>query len=66
MTIFKGIFGLGKVGFGIDKAPASLIHQRRVVCSRCPEKIGPKCIVCRCYLVPKTRIRGEKCPRGYW
>ncbi len=65
-NIFKGILGLGKAGLGIDTAPATLIHQRREVCRRCRHNVRGKCAACRCYLVAKTKLRSEKCPRGHW
>ena len=44
------------------------ILNRIVVCGTCPDyqKFRGKCKKCGCFLVVKTGLEAEKCPRGLW
>lgn len=42
------------------------IAVRIATCESCPDKISNKCRVCGCYVVLKTGLDAESCPRGLW
>lgn len=72
--ILKGITGITKATFGMDKAEEDTICRRLKICRRCPElryvglksKSVKKCNQCGCYLELKTKLRHENCPLGKW
>jgi len=62
----KGIIGLAKAEFGINKASEDLIAERKAICMRCEHNDIGRCERCNCYLYAKIRIKGEKCPENKW
>ncbi|MBA7630060.1 hypothetical protein ES703_37568 [subsurface metagenome] len=62
----KGIIGLAKAEFGIDRASEELIAERKAVCMSCDLNDIGRCFKCNCYLYAKIRIRKEKCPENKW
>jgi hypothetical protein len=68
-----GAVGLTKALVGIDRAPAAVTEARRAICRQCDRatrhKDGVrvlKCLECSCWIKPKTRLAGERCPLGKW
>lgn len=71
----SGIKGLSKYYLGIDKPVDELVSKRRQICTACPKltelqnKSGTfkkVCAECGCFIIPKTKIKSEKCPIGKW
>jgi len=62
----KGIVGLAKAEFGIDKASEEVIAERKAVCMSCALNDIGRCSKCNCYLYAKIRIKNEKCPENKW
>ena len=65
-SIPKGIIGLAKAEFGIDKASEEVIAERKAICMSCALNDIGRCSKCNCYLYAKIRIRKEKCPEHKW
>ena len=75
----RGAAGLAKATAGLHPAPLEVVLVRRRKCQRCPNltkdtadwpfrnQFGPwGCVVCRCFIEPKTRLKTERCPKGIW
>lgn len=78
-TIKDGIVGLAKAAAHIERASDSIINERREICRSCEHleirerKDGTmgmttfsRCLVCKCFLKPKTALATDKCPVGKW
>jgi len=65
-NIPKGIVGLAKAEFGIDRASEALIAERKAVCMACELNDIGRCSECNCYLHAKIRINKETCPENKW
>jgi hypothetical protein len=68
-----GAVGSIKALVGIDRAPDSVIAARVQVCRQCDRATRHRdgvrvlrCLECTCWIKPKTRLAGEKCPLGRW
>lgn len=74
MSMWDGVRGLANVAAGRDKAPPWLVRERRLACLRCPARTfaiirARRLVVCRecdCFILAKTRLASQYCPRGYW
>ena len=77
----KGAIGLTKAVLHIDRAPHAVIMERRGFCRSCEFATrNPKpqfakftgltnrsrCTICQCFIVAKTVIAGESCPKEKW
>ncbi len=75
----KGVIGLTKAAFGVDRASDELIATRRDICRTCGYSAKRKrkdgmlglttlstCSQCGCFIAPKTTIKAEKCKAGLW
>lgn len=47
-------------------ATDDVIKVRIDTCKACNDFTGTRCLACGCYIVLKTGIASEKCPKGYW
>lgn len=53
-------------------ADSPMVQARRVKCADCPFLLRrfiaklAQCGKCGCFILPKTRVIGEKCPVGRW
>lgn len=62
---------VGQRGIGKQPAP-SRGEERLAICRACPmlrKNYGPipdQCSVCNCFVVLKTAVPGESCPKGKW
>lgn len=64
--IQKGIVGLAKAEFKINRASEEIIAERKEICMACKYNDIGRCERCNCYLYAKIRIKGEKCPENLW
>ncbi len=39
---------------------------RMKICNTCPDYAAPRCKLCGCFMVAKTKIPQAKCPAGKW
>ena len=62
----RGAKGLTKAALQIDKAPATVIHERRGICHLCEHLQNGRCDICKCYILAKARLLGEDCPIDKW
>lgn len=65
------IFSLGNALYHAAKtgqlsAPQEKVKLRMETCRACNFLAGNRCSACSCYVVMKTAIASEKCPRAYW
>jgi hypothetical protein len=78
-TIVKGVKGLSKAAFKIDRLSPDAIQSRRDICRACEfatrnEKFSEtkgltnlsRCQKCKCFIAAKTVISKEKCPLWKW
>jgi hypothetical protein len=78
-NLVRGVAGLVKAAARADRAPDPVIAARRDVCRSCDraEKRARKdgsaglttfsrCMVCRCFIAPKSTLASERCPEGRW
>jgi len=70
-TIARGAAGLAKAALGIDRADPEIVAFRRRTCGGCPDvvlRLGviQQCRRCGCGILPKTLVKGERCPAGRW
>lgn len=66
MNITHGAIGLIKSIFGIDIITSQKQFERMKICSICENFSKRRCNVCGCYLVHKTRLKSEHCPKNKW
>jgi hypothetical protein len=69
--VFAGAVGLTKAALRVDRAEEVLIRPRRSLCAACPQANAgasktSRCLVCTCFIHPKTATASEKCPVGKW
>jgi hypothetical protein len=69
--VFAGAVGLTKAALRVDRADEVLIRRRRSLCGACPQANAgasktSRCLVCTCFIHPKTATASEKCPLGKW
>lgn len=54
---------------GIDQSvPESVAKERMDICKSCPHfnpTLG-NCMICKCFLSVKTKLKQESCPIGQW
>ncbi|MAK37878.1 MAG: hypothetical protein CMC15_17095 [Flavobacteriaceae bacterium] len=62
----KGIKGLTKSTLGLGLASEEVIKERRSICDTCVHRDNKSCSICGCFIIPKTRVASEECPKGYW
>ncbi len=62
----RGAVGLTKAALQFDKAPATIIHERRGICHQCEHLKGGRCDICKCFILAKGRILSEECPKDKW
>ncbi len=75
-TILTGLVGLTQATLHIHRADAPVIQQRLAICTTCPHATRipgkselaatSRCLVCTCFIHPKTTLTPEKCPLGKW
>jgi hypothetical protein len=39
---------------------------RRAQCAQCDFRSGDQCSVCTCFILAKTALNPEQCPKRYW
>lgn len=39
---------------------------RMKICNTCPHYAAPRCKLCGCFMIAKTKIPQAKCPAGKW
>ena len=39
---------------------------RMKICNTCPDYAAPRCKLCGCFMVAKTKIPQARCPAGKW
>ena len=39
---------------------------RMKICNTCPNYAAPRCKLCGCFMIAKTKIPQAKCPAGKW
>jgi len=39
---------------------------RMKICTTCPHYAAPRCKLCGCFMIAKTKIPQAKCPAGKW
>ena len=66
-----GAVGITKAALHVDRAGEVLIRRRRSLCAACPQASAgssktSRCLVCTCFIYPKTATASEKCPIGRW
>jgi hypothetical protein len=69
INIKKGVIGLSKWLLRLDRATAKLSLSRLKVCKTCEYNTNgslPRCKLCGCALLAKTKLQSEKCPAGKW
>lgn len=47
-------------------ATKEVIENRMATCRACNDFTGTRCLTCGCFIVLKTGVASEKCPKGYW
>lgn len=47
-------------------ADRSVIQTRITTCKSCEFFSQNRCKACGCYIVVKTGLHAEKCPKGFW
>lgn len=47
-------------------ASDEVIENRITTCRACNDLRGNRCLSCGCFVVLKTAIASEKCPKAYW
>ena len=47
-------------------AERSVTEKRVSTCKSCQYLSANRCKSCGCFIVVKTAIESEKCPKGYW
>mgnify|MGYP000082287036 CR=1 FL=1 len=52
-----------KTGAGDWKKNADF---RMKICNTCPNYAAPRCKLCGCFMIAKTKIPQAKCPAGKW
>jgi hypothetical protein len=62
----RGAKGLAKAALQMDKAPATLVHERRGICHACEHLRNGRCDICKCFILAKGRLLSEDCPKGKW
>jgi hypothetical protein len=62
----RGIIGLAKAEFGLDRASDETVAERKKICLACPWNDLGRCSQCNCYLHAKIRIKKEACPEHKW
>ncbi|QDP48632.1 MAG: hypothetical protein Unbinned97contig1000_17 [Prokaryotic dsDNA virus sp.] len=62
----NGIKGLTKSTLGLGLASKEIIQERRSICDTCVHRDNKSCSICGCFIIPKTRVASEECPKGYW
>ena len=62
----NGVMGLTKSTFGLGLASKEVIQERRSICDTCVHRDNKSCSICGCFIIPKTRVASEECPKGYW
>ena len=40
--------------------------NRMKICNTCPHYAAPRCKLCGCFMIAKTKIPQAKCPAGKW
>jgi hypothetical protein len=40
--------------------------MRMKICNTCPDYDAPRCKLCGCFMVAKTKIPQARCPAGKW
>lgn len=79
--MINGVVGLSRVALRVGVADEETIAKRRDVCRNCefatknkyrldhPSK-GltniSKCTMCKCFIMAKTQLKDEKCPKSLW
>jgi hypothetical protein len=68
---FTGTVGIAKAALHVDRADEVVIRKRRSLCAACPNANAgssktSRCLVCSCFIWPKTATASEKCPIGKW
>lgn len=74
--IIKGTVGILKSNIASYQTDPETVYSRLDLCRDCPylkistnkitKKTIFKCGVCGCFLKAKTKIKTEKCPKGFW
>lgn len=72
--LVRGTVGVARSLMGVRLTSQGAIRQRLEICRGCDQAIKCRhnhrqvcrCLACGCWLAHKTRLRGEKCPRGKW
>lgn len=62
----KGATGLAKAALQIDKAPATIMHERRGICHQCEHLQSGRCDKCKCFILAKSRLLSQDCPLDKW
>jgi hypothetical protein len=69
--VLTGAVGLAKAAMHVGRADEVLIRKRRSICAACPQASAgssktSRCLVCTCFIYPKTATASEKCPIRQW
>ena len=64
-----GAVGITKAALHVDRADEVVIRKRRSLCAACPNAQAgssetSRCVICSCFIWPKTATASEKCPIG--
>lgn len=67
-NVIRGAPRLARVELGLSILEGSdeKVKKRRSVCESCRSWEHGRCLECSCYTWGKTRVEGEKCPKGLW
>ena len=59
----KGV--MGRVQEGVQSWKENSDFRMRI-CTTCPHYKAPRCELCGCFMIAKTKIPQARCPAGKW
>jgi len=64
----RGIKGISKAVLNIGTVDKEAQLERIKICKKCKylSEDKKKCKVCGCFIVYKTKLESESCPKGKW
>lgn len=55
----------GKISTGVQNWKENADFRMKI-CNTCPHYNAPRCQLCGCFMVAKTKIPQARCPAGKW